>query len=154
MKDKRINLPKTVVFCRSCKDCADLYVAIIDKFGKDKTEPPGYPNFLEYCLVSMYTRASKASVKELIMSLFRNTQSTLRVLIATTAFSMGIDIPDIRQVYHWGAPSDLEQYLQEIGRAGRDGNTSKAVLINSKGNHHVQKQMKTYGEKKDNCRHK
>ena len=154
LRDKRINLPKTVVFCRSCKDCADLYVAIIDKLGKDKTEPPGYPNFLEYRLVSMYTRASKTSVKELIMSLFRNTQSTLRVLIATTAFSMGIDIPDIRRVYHWGAPSDLEQYLQEIGRAGRDGNTAQAILVNSKGYRHVQKQMKTYCENKDNCRRK
>lgn len=73
LRDKRINLPKTVVFSWSCKDCADLYVAIIDKLGKDNTEPPGYPNFLEYRLVSMYTRASKTSVKELIMSLFRNT---------------------------------------------------------------------------------
>ena len=130
------------------EDCADLYVAIIDKLGKDNTEPPGYPNFLEYRLVSMYTRASKTSVKELIMSLFRNTQSTLCVLIATTAFSMGIDIPDIRRVYHWGAPSDLEQYLQEIGRAGRDGNIAQAILVNSKGYRHVQKQMKTYCENK------
>ena len=88
------------------------------------------------------------------MSLFRDTQSKLRVLIATTAFSMGIDIPDIHQVYHWGAPSDLEQYLQEIGRAGRDGKATQAILINSKGYRYVNKPMKAYCENKDNCRRK
>ena len=102
----------------------------------------------------MYTRAFKSSVKEL-MSLFRDIQPKLRVLIATTAFSMGIDIPDICQVYHWGASSDLEQYLQEIGRAGRDGKAAKAVLIiNSKGYRYVKKPMKAYCENMDNCRHK
>ena len=92
--------------------------------GKEKTEPQGYPNFLEYRLVTMFTRASTSAMKELVLSLFRNTNLLLRVLIATTAFSMGIDMPDIHQMYHWGAPGDVEQYLQEIGRAGRDGKDS------------------------------
>ena len=89
------------------------------------------------------------------MSLFRDIQPKLHVLIATTAFSMGIDIPDIRQVYHWGASSDLEQYLQEIVRAGRDEKAAKAVLIlNSKGYRYVKKPIKAYCENMDNCRHK
>ena len=142
------------MFCRSCLDCVELYLAITDKLGKAITEPPRYPNFLEFRLVSMYTRPSKLSYKELVLSLFRDTQSKLRILIATTAFSMGIDIPDIRQVYHWGAPSDLEQYVQEIGRAGRDRKVSRAVLINNKGYSHVSKPMKEYCENKDNCRRK
>lgn len=154
LKQERINFPKTLVFCRSCKECGELYVAILDKLGKAVTEPPGYPNFLEFRLVSMYTRPSKSSYKELVLSLFRNTRSKLRVVIATTAFSMGIDIPDIRQVYHWGVPSDLEQYLQEIGRAGRDRIASRAILINSKGYGNVSKPMKEYCENKDKCRRK
>jgi len=151
LKEERINFPKTLVFCRSCTECTDIYEAILDKLGTAVTEPPGYPNFLEFRLVSMYTRPSKSSYKELVLSLFRNTQSKLRVLIATTAFSMGIDIPDIRQIYHWGVPSDLEQYLQEIGRAGRDRKASKAVLIN-RGYCHVSKPMKEYCENKNKCR--
>ena len=47
--------------------------------------------------------------------------STLRLVIATTAFGMGVDCKDIRRVTHWGYPSDKEQYIQETGRAGRDG---------------------------------
>jgi len=150
LKEERINFPKTLVFCRSCTECTDLYEAILDKLGTAVTEPPRYPNFLEFRLVSMYTRPSKSSYKELVLSLFRNTQSKLRVLIATTAFSMGIDIPDIRQVYHWGVPSE---YLQEIGRAGRDRKVSQAVLIN-RGYCHVSKPMKEYCENKNKCRRK
>lgn len=133
LKRERVNYPKTVVFCRSYQDCINLYAAIIKHLGEEKTEPPGYPNFLEYRLVTMFTRASTSPMKELVMSLFRNTKSVLRVLIATTAFSMGIDMPDIHQIFHWGAPGDVEQYLQEIGRAGRDGKDSRAFLIKSKG---------------------
>ena len=129
-----------------------MYAAVIQNLGKEKNEPPGYPNLLEYRLVSMCTRASTPAMKELIMSIFSDTKSTLRVLIATTAFSMGIDIQDVRQVFHFGAPCDTEQYLQEIGRAGRDGELSYAILINGK-NCFVQQTMKSYCENKDSCRH-
>ena len=50
------------------------------------------------------TRASTSAMKEIIMSTFSDTKSILRVLIATTAFSMGIDLPDIHQIFHFGAP--------------------------------------------------
>ena len=65
----------------------------------------------------------------------------LRVIVATHAFGMGIDKRDIRFVHHFGLPASIESYVQEIGRAGRDGLEAKCWMIYGARDHHIRKFM-------------
>ena len=76
------------------------------------------------------------------------------MVIATSAFGLGIDISDIRRVIHWGLPSSIEEYVQEAGRAGRDGHISHAILYEGHVGKSLDKCIKEYQENTTICRHR
>lgn len=79
-------------------------------------------------IVDMFTACTLPSVKNNILECFTNPAGRLRIIVATIAFGMGLDCPNVRCIVHWGVPADVEAYLQETGRAGRDGNPAAAIL--------------------------
>ena len=79
--------------------------------------------------VEPYHAGLRADRRQLVQERFLNGE--LDVIVATIAFGMGIDKADVRTVIHTALPGSLEAYYQEIGRAGRDGNPSRAILMHS-----------------------
>jgi ATP-dependent DNA helicase RecQ len=67
------------------------------------------------------------------------------VMVATSAFGMGIDKPDIRYIVHYQVPGSLEQYVQEAGRAGRDGKRSDCVLLFDPDDLRIQEHLQEQG---------
>jgi ATP-dependent DNA helicase RecQ len=74
-----------------------------------------------------YHAGRTAGAREQAQEAFRAGEHA--VMVATTAFGMGIDLPDVRLVVHVQAPATLEAYAQQAGRAGRDGRSSRCVLL-------------------------
>ena len=82
----------------------------------------------QHKLISEYHAEVEERDKERILEEFRKPDSRIRCLISTVAFGLGIDIPDLRFIIHWGESDTISQYWQEVGRGGRDGDQAEAHL--------------------------
>jgi RecQ family ATP-dependent DNA helicase len=77
-----------------------------------------------------HSKLGTANERDMLLGRFTGRlQPAANVVICTNAFGMGLDLPDVRLVVHWQHPASVEDYLQEFGRAGRDGGPSLAVLF-------------------------
>ena len=94
--------------------------AVVDRLGITFTRAR-IPN-------ATYHGRMKKAEREAAQKRFMKPSKRL-LMVATSAFGMGIDKPDIRTILHYQAPGSLEQYVQEAGRAGRDGKPARCLLL-------------------------
>ncbi|CAC5405749.1 recQ [Mytilus coruscus] len=115
------NFPKAIMYSK-LKWCGNGYNMVCQEAAKESD-----PNAVIH-RVSQYHSACTDQMKKIIVDDMAKVNGNISLLFATEAYGMGADAPNIRRIIHYGPPTSIETYMQEIGRAGRDGLQSEAVL--------------------------
>ena len=150
LKQDREKTERTIIYCQTIRQCGILYATIKALLGKDMFTGDDSDNVL----VEMLHSCTPAANKQNILESFQSDNGTIRLLIATIAFGMGVDCRGVHRVIHFGPSKNVEAYVQETGRAGRDGNQSIAyVLYHGVMLSHVDAHMKSF-IKTEECRRK
>ena len=153
LRNERTNMPRTIIYCQSQDKCAQLYQLMKLVLREEHLDPIGAHDLPEFRFFDYFTSATHASIKDSVLKAFTDITSPLWIVIATIAFCMGIDTPDIRYVIHWGPAEHIEKYVQATGQTGRDGRHSHAILLfNKELKTHVEESMVEYCTNQDKCR--
>jgi ATP-dependent DNA helicase RecQ len=126
---EKIAMDRTIVYCKSIKDCGHLFHLFRSELGDHSFYPSGSLKLSSNLLFGMYHHTTLDKHKSRILNSFHEQDGTCRLVFATNALGMGVNFPDVRTVINYGPPREVEEFLQEIGRAGRDGKCAQAVLL-------------------------
>ena len=151
----RTSMDRVIIFGQSYDDCSRIYLFLKSRLGKQLTEPIGAPKLARFALCNMFSACTHPNVKEEVLKSFCDPNGLLKIVVATIAFGMGLDCPNVHRIIHWGPPSDIESYLQETGRAGRDGKKAVVTLHYSNlelASTTMTSEMKEYCRNKKECR--
>jgi ATP-dependent DNA helicase RecQ len=123
----QLQCPRTIIYCKTIKDCTELYARfdkLLDKNGYTSATMNSKSR-----LFCMYFHDTLESKKRYILEDLLKDHGHYRVVIATNALGMGVDIKNANRIIHFGPPRDIEDYMQEMGRAGRTGADAEALLF-------------------------
>ena len=112
---------KIIIYCKTKKDTDKVVLKLKEYDIKSKSYHAGKSN------------TSRQSIQEKFM------KGKINIIVATIAFGMGIDLPNIRLVINYGVSKDMESFYQEIGRAGRDGKSSDIYMYWSNNDFNINK---------------
>lgn len=143
LKELGIHTTRTIIYCQTIKQCTIIYSTIKGMLGNKLFT--GDLNDRRHVLMEMLHSCTPESNKNLVLEAFKDKDSEIRVLVATIAFGMGIDCKGVHRTIHFGPSKNIESYIQESGRAGRDGEQSSSfVLYQGLMLNHVNKDIKEY----------
>ena len=158
-----VSAERHLVFCRTYQETVELFQEAVIQLSavnalhahtaSTETLPQSHRRTCE-----KYDACTAENIKQHIVKSFTDPEGTVRSVFATIAFAMGLDSPNIRHVMHWGPPADIETYIQEVGRSGRDGRLATAILFyqptDFRGRPGISNSMKAYCINASECRRK
>ena len=131
LREKNTACPKVLIFTPNVNSTSRLYRWLMTELDinafKDKVRHFGNR------MLDMYHSHSDEDSRVRVQEAFTKSDSHIRVVVATVALGLGVDIPDLRIVVHWGLEKSVLVYWQEVGRAGRDGKPAIAITYTKAG---------------------
>ena len=118
LRDKQQSFPKTIVYCRSIASCGEMFSLFSEELE----------GILDG-MYAMYHSKTPQAIQEKVLDSLEKKDALVRIVCATNALGMGVNIPNIRRVVHYGIPRDTEEYIQEIRRGGRDKEKFEAIML-------------------------
>ena len=147
---KKSETPRMIIFFRQIKHIAEVYELLETSLGEKaytNYNPQG-PNDDRNRLFDMFHMKTDDNVKDSICASYQDPKGSTRVVLSSTSFSMGLDVKNVDTVIHYGPPNDVDDYLQESGRAGRNPEIQcHAILLKYKrclGSPNISNIMKEY----------
>jgi superfamily II DNA helicase RecQ len=128
LKEKQTDSERVVIYCQSIRQCTAFYNFFKMELGQS-LYCPGKPKLAGYRLIAMYHSSTDPDIKNIVTNSLSDPKGYIRVVIATSALGMGVDIKGLHIVINYGPPNCIVSYYQAFGRAGRDGEQSHAVLL-------------------------
>lgn len=141
--EKKELFDRYIIFCPSIKLCSEVYTMFRLEVNS--------------CIdhINMYHSKTTDAVKETLREDMSKENGKIRILIATSAAGMGVNFKDVQNVINFGPPKDMDTFVQQFGRAGRDGSMAMAILLyNGRQCKDLDSDMKEYVTNTEECRRK
>lgn len=128
LRRNKLKMPRVIVYCRSLNLCCSLYFFFLSNLGPESYHPLGSVEVSDNRLFGMFHAQTPQHNKDVILSSMQKEDGVVRMVFATVALDMGVNFVDLNRVIHYGAPSSIEDYFHECGRAGRSGDQAKSTI--------------------------
>ena len=112
ISDNSVKAKRALVYCQSLNMCSDLYARFLYELGDKSYHPQGAEKIAVNRLFGMYHSVTNDSIKEVVMKSLSDPYGKIRVVFATVALGIGVNLADVNNVVHYGAPRSLENYFQ------------------------------------------
>ena len=128
LREEAVLAPRVLVYCQSLDTCSELYAHFHFELQDASYYPQGSAHISDHRLFGMFHANTCQHNKDVILKSLLKPDGVVRVVFATVALGMGVNFQGINHVIHYGAPQSLEDYFQESGRAGRNGEDAVSTV--------------------------